>query len=103
MNLIDVLQGVFIHAVVDQVDRLVLCILALFENLFGKYLNSILHQNRLSSPSLQISLRMKNQTRRDKFHLLTHILLFCDHLHSFLGCAFHLSQRLFIIASNWLA
>ena len=32
-NLVDVLQGVFIHAVVDQVDRLVLCLFTFFEDL----------------------------------------------------------------------
>ena len=37
MNLIDVLQGVFIHAAVDQINRRVFCILTLFENLFEDF------------------------------------------------------------------
>ena len=34
LNLVDVLQGVFIHAIVDQINRRVFCLLAFFENLF---------------------------------------------------------------------
>ena len=33
LNLVDVLQGVFIHAIVDQINRRVFCLLAFFENL----------------------------------------------------------------------
>ena len=90
-NLIDVLQGVFIHAVVDQVDRLVLCLFAFFEDLKKtpcvKNFFSFAHY-------FSLILNLRNVINSWRTYLLAGVLLFCDHPRSCRCRALYLFDRL---------
>ena len=89
-DLIDVLQGVFIHAVVDQVDRLVLCLFTFFEDL--KHLAS--KSFSFAYFSVILSLRKRNVINSGRAHLLAGILLLCDHPRSCRCRALYFFDRL---------
>ena len=90
-DLIDVLQGVFIHAVVDQVDRLVLCLFAFFEDLKHTLRNFFSFSDYFS---LILDLSLRNFINSGRTHLLAGILLFCDHPRSCRCRALYLFDRL---------
>ena len=91
-NLIDVLQGVFIHAVVYQVDRLVLCLFTFFEDLKHLASKSFSFVHYFS---LVLSLRKRNVFNSGRTHLLAGIFLLCDHPRSCRCRALYLFDRLY--------
>ena len=91
-NLIDVLQGVFIHAVVNQVDWLVLCLFAFFEDLKHTSRQKLFSFSHYFSLILKLSLR--NVINSGRAHLLAGVLLFCDHPRSCRCRALYLFDRL---------
>ena len=91
-DLIDVLQGVFIHAVVDQVDRLVLCLFAFFEDLKNTLRQKLFSFSHYLSLILSLCLRIVINSERT--HLLAGVLLLCDHPRSCRCRALYLFDRL---------